>query len=156
MNEQSQFPGIDAAQAKAAIDACICFHFRRVSRLLTSLYDHHLTSAGIRSGQLVMLLTVKMAGAATRNQLAEMVDLDQSALSRGLQALERQSLIESVPGEDRRTRIVTLTEQGERKILDCIPYWEKAQEAARKAIGESETPAILSELDRIRERVQAV
>ena len=154
MNVQATLPPLTEAQAKAAIDSCTCFHFRRVSRLLTSMYDHYLSPAGVRSGQLVLLLTIKTAGSATRNRLAEMVDLDQSALSRGLQALERQNLIQSVAGDDRRTRIVTLTDLGEAKILEAVPFWERAQRAAEEAIGADATPRMLAELDRVRERIQ--
>jgi len=130
-----------------AIETCACFHFRRTARALTSIYDKALNPAGLRSGQFVLLLAIHKEGSVTRNELADRVGLDQSALSRGLQAMERQKWIKTSTGRDRRTRIVSLTAAGHRKVLVAYPLWEDAQNQIKQSWGSRHFKELLAEVD---------
>ena len=136
-----------------AIESCACFHFRRTARALTSIYDKALAPAGVRSGQFVLLLVIRHTKSITRNELADAVGLDQSALSRGLQAMERQKWIKSETGKDRRTRLVSLTANGIKKIEEGYPMWEAAQKQVKKSWGAKKFKEILAEVDECHERL---
>jgi len=41
--------------------------------------------------------------------------------------MEKQGLVDVSPGEDRRTRIVSITEQGSEILLKAYPLWLQAQ-----------------------------
>ncbi len=142
------------SDVKSALDECVCFHFRKTTRAVTAYFDQALSPSNIRSGQLVILLSIRGGSSPTRNELAERVGLDQSALSRGLQALERQKLVKTVAGKDKRTRLVSLTAKGQKKLVEVFPLWEAAQRAFNKELGTKHIRAILHDLDLVYDQVR--
>jgi DNA-binding MarR family transcriptional regulator len=50
--------------------------------------------------------------------------------------LERDGLIHSLPGADKRIRIVSATNKGRKFVEDAEPKWPKAQEALIETIRE--------------------
>lgn len=53
--------------------------------------------------------------------------MERTSLARLLKPLETSGLIEITPGEDRRTRVVSLTLRGQEAVERAIPLWDKAQ-----------------------------
>ncbi|MFL5837041.1 MAG: MarR family transcriptional regulator, partial [Solirubrobacteraceae bacterium] len=49
-------------------------------------------------------------------------------LTRDLKRLEDRGLLQVVPGEDRRSRMVRLTEEGRTVLADAFPRWRAAHE----------------------------
>jgi DNA-binding MarR family transcriptional regulator len=62
--------------------------------------------------------------------------LDRTSITRALAPLERDGLIRSRPGADKRIRIVSLTNKGRKLVEDAEPKWRQAQEALMQTIGE--------------------
>jgi DNA-binding MarR family transcriptional regulator len=50
--------------------------------------------------------------------------------------LEREGLIHSRPGTDKRIRVVSVSNKGRRLVADAEPKWRQAQEALLEMIGE--------------------
>lgn len=61
--------------------------------------------------------------------------MDRTTLTRNLKPLEKQGLIEIVPGKDRRTRAVFLTPDGYQILADALPLWKKAQHKVTRFMG---------------------
>ncbi len=60
--------------------------------------------------------------------LAEAITMDRTTMAHNLQPLEREGLVTIKVGEaDRRSRIVTLTPQGEQRVLEGKAAWQRAQ-----------------------------
>jgi DNA-binding MarR family transcriptional regulator len=120
-------PHGDAARRMAA--DCLCFRARRVSRLLTRLYDEALRPLGILATQLTLMNAITMTGerGAPLARLSDVLALDPTTLSRNLKALERGGLVrlQRLPA-DRRARVVFLTPAGERRVAEALPHWEAA------------------------------
>jgi len=126
-----------AAQIMA--DECLCFRARRVSRVLTRLYDDALRPLGLPATQLTVLNAVAMMsgtdGAAMR-ELADVLAMDPTTLSRTLRPLQRADLLRvSRLDADRRVRVVHLTPKGERLIEAALPLWTQAHERIVAALG---------------------
>ena len=68
------------------------------------------------------------------SDLAALLVLEQSSLSRNLAVLERLGFIKLVPGDDRRERIVTLTRSGRLALQRGYPVWKAAQSAVAEAL----------------------
>lgn len=119
----------------AAVQNCLCFNLRVLTREVKGVYDGALKPTGLSSGQFALLLALRLAGVPTKRQLAEMLRVDRTALTRNLVPLLRQGLIEEAAGPDRRTRCVTLTAKGARLISVSMPAWRKAQARAQKIFG---------------------
>ena len=81
--------------------------------------------------------------------LATALVLEQSSLSRNLAVLERLGLIELVPGEDKRERIVMLTRTGRALLARGYPVWKQAQAAVAGALGPADFDIQLRSLRRL-------
>lgn len=84
---------------------------------------------GLRATQFTLLMVLREIGEAiTITQLADVMVMDRTTLTRDLKPLERTGLLTITVGEDRRTRCVQLTETGHQRVIDGLPLWEKAQQ----------------------------
>ena len=115
---------------------CVCLRLRKASRLVTRTYDDVLRPVGLRSTQLPILVALSLTHSATMSALADQLVMDRTTLTRNLRPLEERGLIEVVAGEDRRTREVKLTTQGQEAVAKAIPLWDKAQGHVVEALGE--------------------
>jgi DNA-binding MarR family transcriptional regulator len=115
--------------------ACACFNLRKGARIITAFYDAALQPAGVRANQATLLMAIATAnldtdasqGGPTVSQLADLLGMDRTTLARDLQPLANHGWVAIRPGDDRRTRRVQLTEGGNTKLTELIPFWEEAQ-----------------------------
>ena len=136
-------------QAKSAqfVAECPWFSLRKASRVATQLSNDLLQSSGLRITQLAVLVMVAVLESPQVTELASELVMDHSTLSRNLKPLERQGLIETSPGKDRRTRVVLLTQKGEETLAQALPLWEKAKVALGKLFGEEHVAVVLGMVD---------
>ena len=132
--------------AEMAAAGCVFAHIRRASRSVAQMYDAVTRESGLRAGQLSVLITLEMAGRSTITKLGEYLVMDRTTLTRNLGPLEREGLIESAPGEDRRTRMVGLTAAGRKMLAGALTLWEKAHKKLIGALGEVRTGRMLADL----------
>ncbi len=125
---------------------CACFNLRKVTRAVTQLYDDMLRPSELRVTQFSLLVVGKMMGPVSVTRLAEMTVMDRTTLTRNLDLLRKQGLIEVAPGEDRRTRIVTITSRGNAALAKAMPFWKKAQSQVVKALGQERWTAMQADL----------
>ena len=123
---------------------------RKAMRRVSQIYDAALAPCGLRSTQRSILVTIARAGAPTMGELAGSLVLDRSALAHNLKPLEREGLIEIVADEqDRRSRLVRLTQAGRKKLARSLPFWEEAQRRFEGAFGERRAKELRATLDYI-------
>ena len=72
--------------------------------------------------------------------------MDRSALARNLAVMQKRGLLKVKPGEDRRTRVVTLTPFGKSTLANALPHWREAQSAVEKKFGSERLQSLLLEL----------
>ena len=82
--------------------------------------------------------------------------MDRTTLTRNLRPLEKQGFIEIIPGEDLRTRYVTLSKKGRNVLTKTLPLWEKAQQRFERGFGNDRFQSMLSDLSKTREIAQNV
>jgi DNA-binding MarR family transcriptional regulator len=125
---------------------CICSNLRRAARLVTNYYDKLLEPVGLRMSQATVLVVLYLAGVQTINEMAEKLELDRTTLTRNLKPLAHQGLLTIAPGSDQRTRVVTLTPEGEAALLKVLPLWEQTQSYMVEGIGEANASLLLAQL----------
>lgn len=133
----------DAARSMA--DECLCFRVRRVSRAITRLYDEALRPMDIQATQLTLLNAAALLEArdAPMGELAEVLAMDLTTLSRNLRPLEASGLVRRERSEaDGRVRVVRLTERGRRTLEDALPVWREAHARVLSVLG----PELAAEL----------
>ena len=121
---------------------CACFNLRKVTRAVTQLYDDMLRPSGLRVTQFSLLVVGRMMGPVSVTRLAEMTVMDRTTLTRNLELLRKQGLIEVAPGADRRTRIVTITRRGNAALAEAMPFWKKAQSHVVETLGQERWTAM--------------
>jgi len=131
---------------------CSCNMMRKSARKITQFYENNLREAGIKPTQFSILAALANTGPIQLTQLADRLVLERTSLTRNLNVLERNTWIDIQPGEeDSRQRVVSLTRNGY-KQLDCaIPYWQKAQKAIAKDMGQETITGLRRTLDEMTE-----
>lgn len=115
--------------------ACYCSSLRQASRYVTSFYDQMLSGSGLRVTQFAILSRLTPR-AATVTQLAQSMVMDRTTLARNLQPLVREGLVQIRPSEqDRRERVIGLTDTGRAKVESILPAWRRAQERFDQQFG---------------------
>jgi DNA-binding MarR family transcriptional regulator len=108
--------------------ACACAVLRRAARRVTQLYDEALAPAGLRITQYSLLANLDRHGAVAMTELAELLGMDRTTLTRNIGPLQRDGYLSLRATGHGRTKLVTLTERGRRRLRKAFPYWLAAQE----------------------------
>jgi len=115
---------------------CHATSLRRASRRICQLYDAVMAPCGLRSTQRSILMQVARHQAPTMTELAAILVIDRSALAQNLKPLEREGLVSvEVDPQDKRIRLVRLTQPGVDKLLESQALWEQAQVSYETALG---------------------
>jgi DNA-binding MarR family transcriptional regulator len=136
----------DETMLREVARACACANLRKAARAVTQIFDDALAPSGLRVTQFTLLVTNRLSGESTINELAERMAMDRTTLSRNLKPLVRSGLLEMQPGEDSRTRLVQLTPAGERALEEAYPLWQQAQQETVSALGEERHEALLGDV----------
>jgi DNA-binding MarR family transcriptional regulator len=116
---------------EAMTGVCHCLSARKHARQITRLYDEKLAPYGLTIGQFGIMTMIASQGEISLQELADGLDMDQSALSRGLGPLEREGLIiSSADRSDGRRRLLKLSQSGLKKLSAAAAGWKAAQNAA--------------------------
>lgn len=129
-------PDEEAARAAAEGTRCIALRARRLSRLVTKLFEDALRVHGITVAQFTLLGATIIEGPLQPARLARMLDLEKSTLSRNLRLLESAGLVRIGNAEEGGGQRVTITERGQRALVDASPAWREAQARAVAALGD--------------------
>ena len=122
---------------------CLNANLRKASRVLLSLYMDEMRTSGLSGTQFTLLSTIAGFSEATINDLARNLAMDQTTVTRNVNLLKRKSYVVVVPGEDRRTRIVSLTAQGLEAIQKAKPMWLAAQTKIWDQLGPEKAKQLL-------------
>jgi len=126
---------------------CACFNVRKSARVITKHFDDALQSLELKPTQFTILAVLSSVDAITVTDLAEYMILDRTTLTRNLRPLEKQGMIKTGPGEDKRTRMISLSKKGLNKLEKAIPLWKQAQKNVTKYMGSNRFDKFLNELN---------
>ena len=125
---------------------CVCFNLRMATRAITQVYDRAMQPTGLRATQFPILAVLAIGGPFTITNLSQFLVMDRTTLARNLKPLEKRGFISIARGKDRRTKTVSLTEQGAGAIGDALPRWEKTQKMVVEKLGENRWQAMFESL----------
>lgn len=107
-------------------DHCLCLASQRAARVLARRFDEALRPAGITSGQFSLLISLNRPHPPTIGSVASLLAMDRTTLTANLKPLERRGLLAtSVDPDDRRGRLLTLTEAGYAVLVQAVPIWDR-------------------------------
>jgi DNA-binding MarR family transcriptional regulator len=123
--------------------SCTCFNLRKATRRVTSFYDAALKPCGLKVTQMTLLTAIRVLEPVTIKRLAKAIVIDRTTLSRNVSLLNKKGMIEIEPGDDLRTRRLSLTEQGHTALVAAFPLWQKAQVEIIRELGEARWISLL-------------
>lgn len=144
MNDEQDLQEI--LRRRITVDGCMCFNLRKASRAVTQVYDEFLRSGGLRTTQFSLLAMLVGKGPMPIRTLADYMVMDRTTLTRNLKLVEREGLVTVRAGEDRRTRIVEITEKGRDAIRHALPFWQDAQDFMVRELGSKTWAALQGNL----------
>ncbi len=136
-----------AAPATAAGQPCVCGRLRRAARALTQLYDDAMVETGLRVTQFSLLRTLVQRGPLRITELAAVLLLDRTALSRNLEPLVADGLLVVAAGKDARTREVSVTRRGRARLAAAKPAWDRAQHEVSQRLGSPKVAKLVGLLE---------
>ena len=131
-------------------DCCLCLHMQRAARNLARIFDDVLRPLDLTNGQFSLLMSLNRPEPPAMKEVSALLAMDRTTLTAALKPLERRGLvvIEQDP-EDRRSRRLTLTPEGERLLAKAFPLWQQTH-------AEIEKPFSSAEVDRLRRQLRAL
>ncbi len=126
------------ARYQEVVRACAVMNFRQVTRVVTAHFDEALRPAGLRATQLNLLVLIEGAFAVTVTDLAAILAMDRTTLTRNLKLLRARGFVQA----DR----IALTSKGRKAAAVALPLWEVAQAGLVGGLGEGRWVALLGEL----------
>lgn len=132
---EPQATGVPDGREPGLLSPCVCSTLRMVSRAVTQLYDDILRPSGLRVTQFSILATIARSGEANLRQLEAALAVDQTTLTRSVNLLERDRILERVPHSDGRIKAMRLTRKGRRMLSVARPLWAKAQDKVLRDLG---------------------
>lgn len=125
------------------VSGCLITRARRISRVLTNIYDQELRGFGLNASQFSMLILIAKLGGASRAEIGRANFQDRTTLTRNLAPLLKEGWIEELPTEGGRSRTVVISDTG-KKLLDTAgPAWREAQRKATRLVGKNGAKAII-------------
>ena len=125
---------------------CAFFNTRKAARAVTRFYDGALAPSGLKATQLTMLGAISISGPVRMSELADMLVLDKTTLTRNLKLLEAGGLVAIAAGEDRRERVASLTRPGRDALERALPLWREAQRRVSEHLGAARWRRLIADL----------
>jgi len=132
----------------AATVDCRCLAARRDARRITRLYEEHLRPHGLRATQFSILAALAIKGATPITELADVLGLERTTLTRSAALLEQKGLVRAVRTSDARLHPLEISPPGREKLEGALVAWAAAQERAGREFARVKTVSAGTEEDK--------
>jgi DNA-binding MarR family transcriptional regulator len=128
---------------------CLLTRTRRISRVVTAIYDEAMRPHGVNAPQFSLLVLIAKLNGASRAEIGRANHQERSTLTRNLSLLLDEGWIEEVIPKGGRSRPILITETGRELLASAGGAWRSAQLKAKQLLGSDGVAAIVSVADRI-------
>jgi DNA-binding MarR family transcriptional regulator len=113
---------------------CTCALIRRSARQITQTYDGALKGVGLRITQYSILANLDGRDDVSITDLARIMVMDRTTLTRNLRPLQRDGLVRLAEGADNRSKALRVTAKGGEVLKAARPLWEKTEKSLRQSV----------------------
>ncbi|WP_085904552.1 MarR family winged helix-turn-helix transcriptional regulator [Kiloniella majae] len=131
------------------VTSCTCAGLRKATRLISQNYDATLKPSGLKATQYTLLATVHKTGALPMKQLASVLGMDRTTLTRNLKPMIHKGFIQNEADTDQRIRLVRITKEGTRTLHEATPLWQVAQNRAIEVLGQKNWNSLMLVINKI-------
>src|SRR6478752_4550427 len=111
---------------------CLAVRLRLLNRAVTRIYDDALRPHRLTIAQLNLLTSIANQQPAAAGDVAQLLSMEISTLSRNARLLRDEGLIQIEHAEHGNGRILSLTDAGAEKLAELRPAWRTAQQQAQE------------------------
>ena len=127
---------------------CTNFKLRQLLRRIARVYDAELVKVGLKGTQFSLLSQVMAHGPVRPNDLARILGIDASTMTRNLRPVAHAGWVALRPGPDERSRLVEITAAGRAKQIEAKRRWAAAQQEINAILGAPEVARMHAMIDR--------
>ena len=128
---------------------CVAGGVRKLNRMVSAIYDSALAGAGLKTSQFSVLVAVANRDKARPAELIELLQMDESTLSRNVERMCVKGWLRLETDEDRRSHLIVVTDKGQALIRKCLPAWQQAQEEVSQRLGADGVSALRAALRKL-------
>lgn len=114
---------------------CTNFKLRQITRRITQHYDAELAKVGLKTTQYSLLTHAVKLGPVRAVDLADVMHMSKSTLSRNLQPLIAAGWVRVNSDQDARSRLISVTDTGRTKRSEGQRRWRVAQDGINAVLG---------------------
>ena len=128
-------------------DTCLCLHAQRAARALARRFDEALRPVGLTNGQFSLLMSLNRPSPASMAPVAQLLAMERTTLTAALKPLERRGLVTvGIDPQDRRGRLLALTDAGREILAAAVPIWRDTHAAVEAALPDLDPDALRASL----------
>ncbi|MEO7242150.1 MAG: MarR family transcriptional regulator [Variovorax sp.] len=106
-------------------DQCLCLHAQGAARALARRFDEAFRTLELTNGQFSLLTALNRPQPPAMGSVAALLAMDRTTLTAALKPLQRRGWVVSSPDlNDRRNRLLSLTQAGRNLLAQAVPVWE--------------------------------
>ncbi len=109
----------------------------QTNRLIGSIFQDYLRDTGLSNSQMSILFVLSKRKKLKQSQLAEILLLEKSTVSRNIIRLLEKEWLRKLEG-----KYLGITDLGLKKVEEIIPRWEIAMEATNQRLGKEGVEAL--------------
>lgn len=126
---------------------CTNYKIRQLMRQVAQHYDLEIGKAGLKGTQYALMSHLVELGPVRPGELARVMRMDASTLTRNLKPLEDAGWLQVEAGADGRSRRVSLTPAGKAKRDEAKRHWKTAQQRINNTLGSERVQALHNLID---------
>lgn len=128
-------------------DCCLCLHVQRAARALARRFDEALGAVDLTNGQFSLLMSLNRPEPPAMAAVASLLAMDRTTLTAALKPLERRGLVRvTTDPEDRRSRLLALTNKGMKLLNHAVPIWERTHADVERVLPEGDPHRLRNDL----------
>ena len=124
-------------------ERCLMTRTRRISRVVTNLFDQELRPHRLSSSQFSLLVLIARMNGASRAEIGRANHQERSTSTRNLQLVLDQGWAEEIMPEKGRSRPIMISKAGRELLAQAMPAWRAAQVKAKQLLGVDGASAIV-------------
>jgi DNA-binding MarR family transcriptional regulator len=131
----SKLPPPDITATLHVRDTCLCLHAQRAARVLARRFDEALKPVGLNNGQFSMMMAMNRPGPVRMREVAGLLGMDRTTVTAAVKTLEKRGFVTMASDpEDRRGRVLALTDIGRERLAEALPIWCETHGALEESL----------------------
>lgn len=128
---------------------CACTSVKKLSRVLSRIYDAQFSASGINNTQFAVLRSVARQAGKPLARIAQQLEMERTSFYRAIAPMIRDGWLATATSANGRFRTARVTKKGRRVLIDATKRWTRVQRYVIGRFGQRAYGSLLTELHRL-------